>query len=158
MVESYSIADNLVLNTYHQRPFAHRMVRHAAAIAAHAARLMQAFDIRALHPAVPAGTLSGGNQQKMVIARECARPLTLLIAAQPTRGLDIGATVFIHQHLVQQRDQGCAVLLVSADLDEILTLSDRIAVMYDGKLRAIVAAREASREMLGQLMAGVSLS
>jgi ABC-type uncharacterized transport system ATPase subunit len=94
----------------------------------------------------------------MVIARECARPLTLLIAAQPTRGLDLGATAFIHQHLVQQRDQGCAVLLVSADLDEILTLSDRIAVMYDGKLRAIVAAREASREMLGQWMAGVSLS
>jgi simple sugar transport system ATP-binding protein len=158
MIEDYTIADNLVLNTYHQPPFAHRMVRHAVAIADHAAHLMQVFDIRAPHPAVPVGTLSGGNQQKMVSARECARPLTLLIAAQPTRGLDIGATAFIHQHLVQQRDQGCAVLLVSADLDEILTLSDRIAVMYDGKLRAIVAAREASREMLGQLMAGVSLS
>jgi simple sugar transport system ATP-binding protein len=158
MVESYSIADNLVLNTYQQPPFAHRMVRHATAIAAHAARLIQAFDIRAPHPAVPAGNLSGGNQQKMVIARECSRPLTLLIAAQPTRGLDIGATAFIHQHLIQQRDQGCAVLLVSADLDEILTLSDRIAVMYDGKILAIVAANEASREMLGQLMAGVSTS
>lgn len=156
MVESYTIADNLVLNTYHQQPFAHRMARHTAAIAAHAAQLMQAFDIRAPHPAVPVGTLSGGNQQKMVIARECSRPLTLLIAAQPTRGLDIGATAFIHQHLVQQRDQGCAVLLVSADLDEILTLSDRIAVMYDGKILAIVADREASRETLGQLMAGVS--
>jgi len=158
MVEGYTIADNLVLNTYHQQPFAHRMVRHATAIAAHAARLMQAFDIRAPHPAVPAGHLSGGNQQKMVIARECSRPLTLLIAAQPTRGLDIGATAFIHQHLVQQRDQGCAVLLVSADLDEILTLSDRIAVMYDGKIRAIVADHEASRETLGQLMAGVPTS
>jgi general nucleoside transport system ATP-binding protein len=156
MVEGYTIADNLVLNTYHQQPFAHRMARHTAAITAHAAHLMQAFDIRAPHPAVPAGTLSGGNQQKMVIARECSRPLTLLIAAQPTRGLDIGATAFIHQHLVQQRDQGCAVLLVSADLDEILTLSDRIAVMYDGKILAIVADREASRETLGQLMAGVS--
>jgi simple sugar transport system ATP-binding protein len=155
MVESYTIADNLVLNTYQQRPFARRMVRHAAAITAHAARLMQAFDIRAPHPAVPAGTLSGGNQQKMVIARECSRPLHLLIAAQPTRGLDIGATAFIHQHLIQQRDQGCAVLLVSADLDEILALSDRIAVMYDGKILAIVADHEASREMLGQLMAGV---
>jgi simple sugar transport system ATP-binding protein len=158
MVESYSIADNLVLNTYYQQPFAHRMVRHAAAIATHAARLMQAFDIRAPRPVVPAGSLSGGNQQKMVIARECSRPLTLLIAAQPTRGLDIGATAFIHQHLVQQRDQGCAVLLVSADLDEILTLSDRIAVMYDGKLLAIVTDREASRETLGQLMAGVPIS
>jgi simple sugar transport system ATP-binding protein len=156
MVEDYTIADNLVLNTYHQPPFAHRMVRRAAAVTTHAAHLMQAFDIRAPHPAVPAGSLSGGNQQKMVIARECSRPLTLLIAAQPTRGLDIGATAFIHQHLMQQRDQGCAVLLVSADLDEILTLSDRIAVMYDGKLLAIVADREASRETLGQLMAGVS--
>jgi len=158
MVEDYTIADNLVLNRYYQQPFAHRMVRHAAAIAAHAASLMQSFDIRAPHPAVPAGNLSGGNQQKMVIARECSRPLTLLIAAQPTRGLDIGATAFIHQHLVQQRDQGCAVLLVSADLDEILALSDRIAVMYDGKLLAIVADREASRETLGQLMAGVPIS
>jgi simple sugar transport system ATP-binding protein len=157
MVEDYTIADNLVLNTYYQEPFAYRMVRRTAAIAAHAARLMQAFDIRAPHPAVQAGHLSGGNQQKMVIARECSRPLALLIAVQPTRGLDIGATAFIHQHLVQQRDQGCAVLLVSADLDEILTLSDRIAVIYDGQILAIVADREASRETLGQLMAGVSL-
>jgi simple sugar transport system ATP-binding protein len=94
----------------------------------------------------------------MIIARECSRPLTLLLAAQPTRGLDIGATAFIHQHLVQQRDQGCAVLLVSADLDEILTLSDRIAVMYDGKIFAIVTDNEASRETLGQLMAGVPTS
>jgi simple sugar transport system ATP-binding protein len=158
MVEGYTIADNLVLNTYYQRPFAHRMVRQATAIAAHAARLMQAFDVRAPHPAVQAGNLSGGNQQKMVIARECSRPLTLLIAAQPTRGLDIGATAFIHQHLVQQRDQGCAVLLVSADLDEILALSDRIAVMYNGKILTMVADHEASRETLGQLMAGVSPS
>jgi len=158
LVESYSIADNLVLNTYQQQPFAHRMVRHATAVTTHAAHLMQAFDIRAPHPAVQAGNLSGGNQQKMVIARECSRPLTLLIAAQPTRGLDIGATAFIHQHLVQQRDQGCAILLVSADLDEILALSDRIAVMYNGKILTIVADHEASRETLGQLLAGVSLS
>jgi general nucleoside transport system ATP-binding protein len=155
MVEPYTIADNLVLNTYHNWPFAHRMVRRVAAIVAHAVRLIQAFDIRAPHPAVPAGSLSGGNQQKMVIARECSHPLTLLLAAQPTRGLDIAATAFIHQHLVQQRAQGCAVVLVSADLDEILTLSDRIAVMYDGKILAIVAAHEASRETLGPLLAGV---
>ena len=94
----------------------------------------------------------------MVIARECSRPLTLLIAAQPTRGLDIGATAFMHQHLVQQRDHGCAVLLVSADLDEILALSDRIAVIYNGQILAIVADHEASRETLGQLMAGVPIS
>jgi len=158
MVEPFTIADNLVLNTYHHWPFARRMVRHSAAIAAHAARLMHAFDVRAPHPTTQAGSLSGGNQQKMVIARECSRPVTLLIAAQPTRGLDVGATAFIHQHLVQQREQGCAVLLVSADLDEILTLSDRIAVMYHGTILAIVASHEASRETLGQLMAGVAMA
>ncbi|HEY5866193.1 MAG TPA: ABC transporter ATP-binding protein [Candidatus Tectomicrobia bacterium] len=157
MVELYTIADNLVLNTYHQQPFAHRMVRRVAAVVAHAVSLMQAFDIRAPHPGVPAGSLSGGNQQKMVIARECSHPLTLLLAAQPTRGLDIAATAFIHQHLVRQRDQGCAVVLVSADLDELLTLADRIAVMYGGKILASVAAHEASRETLGPLMAGVPM-
>jgi simple sugar transport system ATP-binding protein len=155
MVEGYTIADNLVLNTYYQRPFARGVVRHATAIAAHAARLMRAFDVRAPHPSTRAGSLSGGNQQKMIIARECSRPLRLLIAAQPTRGLDIGATAFIHQHLVQQRDQGCAVLLVSADLDELLTLSDRIAVMYQGQISATLDAPEASRKRLGKLMAGV---
>lgn len=158
MVESYSIADNLVLNTYYQRPFARGVVRRALAIATHAARLMHAFDVRAPDPSVQAGSLSGGNQQKMVIARECSRPLTLLIAAQPTRGLDIGATAFIHQHLVQQRAQGCAVLLVSADLDELLTLSDRIAVMYHGQLLATLDTPAASRERLGRLMAGLQAS
>ncbi len=133
------------------------MVRRAAAIVAHAVSLMQAFDIRAPHPGVP------GRQS---LRRESAEdghrarvldPLTLLLAAQPTRGLDIAATAFIHQHLVQQRDQGCAVVLVSADLDELLTLADRIAVMYDGKILAIVADHEASRETLGPLMAGVPM-
>ena len=155
LVEDYTIADNLVLTTYYQRPFARGVVRCAMAIAAHASRLLQAFDVRAPNPSIRAGSLSGGNQQKMVIARECSRPLSLLIAAQPTRGLDIGATAFIHQHLMQQRDHGCAVLLVSADLDELLTLSDRIAVMYQGQLIATLDAHAASREILGRLMAGV---
>ena len=155
MVEGYAIADNLVLNTYYRRPFARGVVRQAMAIAAHAARLMQTFDVRAPSPSTRAGSLSGGNQQKMVVARECSRPLILLVATQPTRGLDIGAMAFIHQHLVQQRTQGCAVLLISADLDEILTLSDRIAVMYHGQLIATLEAHEASREILGRLMAGV---
>jgi len=155
MVEGYTIADNLVLNTYYHRPFAHGVVRHATAIAAHASRLMHAFDVRAPNPSTRAGSLSGGNQQKMVIARECSRPLILLVAAQPTRGLDIGATAFIHQLLVQQRDQGCAVLLVSADLDELLTLSDRLAVMYQGQFIATLDAHEANRAILGQLMAGM---
>jgi simple sugar transport system ATP-binding protein len=156
MVENYSIADNLVLNTYQHQPFARGIVRHTAAIAAHAVRLMQVFDIRAPSPSTRAGNLSGGNQQKLVVARESSRPVTLLIAAQPTRGLDIGAMTFIHRHIVQQRDQGCAVLLVSADLDEVLALSDRIAVMYQGKLMAVVEAHTVTREALGRLMAGMS--
>jgi simple sugar transport system ATP-binding protein len=155
MVAAYTVADNLVLNTYHQPPFARRWLRRRAAIAAQATRLMQAFDVRAPDPTTLAGHLSGGNQQKMVIARECARPLRLLLASHPTRGLDIGATASIHQHMLHQRDHGCAVLLVSADLDELLALSDRIAVMYHGMILATLARQEASRERLGQLLAGV---
>lgn len=155
MVDSYSIADNLVLNIYHQKPFASGIMRRARAIAEHAVHAMQTFDIRAPSPTTQAGSLSGGNQQKMVVARELGRPLRLLIAAQPTRGLDVGAIAFLHQQLVNKRDEGCAVLLVSAELDEILALSDRIAVMYRGKLLAAAEARHVSRESLGRLMAGL---
>lgn len=155
MVDGYSIADNLVLNVYHQKPFAYGVMRRTRAIAQHAMRAMQTFDIRAPSLSTSAGSLSGGNQQKMVVARELGRPLRLLIAAQPTRGLDVGAIAFLHQQLVDKRDEGCAVLLVSAELDEILALSDRIAVMYRGKLLATVEARAASRESLGRLMAGL---
>jgi simple sugar transport system ATP-binding protein len=155
MVDRYSIADNLVLNVYHQRPFASGIIRHPRAIAEHAIHAMQTFDIRAPSHATSAGSLSGGNQQKMVVARELGRPLRLLIAAQPTRGLDVGAIAFLHQQLINKRDEGCAVLLVSTELDEILALSDRIAVMYRGKLLATVEAQAASRESLGRLMAGL---
>ncbi len=122
---------------------------------ARAMQLMQAFDVRAPSPTTQASHLSGGNQQKMVVARECSRQLTVLIAAQPTRGLDIVATTVLHQHIRQQRNRGCAVLLVSADLDEILALSDRIAVLYQGTLLAILPAQESTREQLGPLLAGV---
>ncbi len=155
MVASYSIADNLVLNVYHQKPFAWGILRRARAIAAHAAQAMQTFDIRAPSRFTPAGSLSGGNQQKMVVARELGRPLRLLIAAQPTHGLDVGAIAFLHQQIVQKRDEGCAVLLVSAELDEIIALSDRIGVMYAGSLLATMAASAATRESLGRLMAGL---
>jgi ABC-type uncharacterized transport system ATPase subunit len=158
MVDRYSIADNLVLNTYHQKPFARGIMRRARTIAEHAADVMQTFDIRAPSLSTWAGSLSGGNQQKMVVARELSRPLRLLIAAQPTRGLDVGAVAFLHQQLVNKRDEGCAILLVSAELDEILTLSDRIAVMYRGKLLATVEAQAASRDSLGRLMAGLDSS
>ena len=155
MVSRYSIADNLVLNVYYQRPFARGIIRRPRTIAEHAEHVMQTFDIRAPSHSTSAGSLSGGNQQKMVVARELDRPLRLLIAAQPTRGLDVGAIAFLHQQLVNKRDEGCAVLLVSAELDEILALSDRIAVMYRGKLLATVEAQAASREALGRLMAGL---
>ncbi len=158
MVDSYAIAANLILNTYKEKPFARGLVQDSAAIMDHAREVMQRFDIRAPSPLTPAGSLSGGNQQKMVVGREFTRPLRLLIAAQPTRGLDVGATAFLHRQIVHKRDQGCAVLLVSAELDEIMALSDRIAVMYRGQILATVDAHEARRESLGRLMAGLGSS
>jgi simple sugar transport system ATP-binding protein len=155
MVASYTIADNLVLNAYDQQPFARRHTRRQTAIVQHAERLLHEFDIRAPGVFTQTGSLSGGNQQKLVVARECARPLTLLIAAQPTRGLDVGATAFVQQRLLQQRDQGCAVLLISTELDEILALADRIAVLYRGQFTTPRPAAEVSRQRLGQLMAGL---
>jgi simple sugar transport system ATP-binding protein len=155
LVETYSIADNLTLTTYDQLPFARGLMRCQQAIVRHARHLMQAFAIRAPAPDVMAGSLSGGNQQKLVVARACAAPRCLLIAAQPTRGLDVAAATFVQQQLLQQRAQGCAVLLVSTDLDEILVLSDRIAVMYQGQIVAMVAAHTTTRADLGRFMTGL---
>ncbi len=155
LVLSYPIADNLVLCTYYKPPFAHGIVMHREAIDEQAERLIKEFDIRTPSAYTPAGTLSGGNQQKVIVARELTRPYNLLIAAQPTRGLDVGSIEFIHKRIVEQRDEGHAVLLVSAELDEILSLSDRIAVMYKGEIIDIVPIEEATRENIGLLMAGV---
>ncbi len=155
MVGSYTVADNLVLNTYYRPPFARGIVRDEQQVAEFAQRLVREFDIRTPSIYALASTLSGGNQQKMIVAREFSRPVALLIAAQPTRGIDVGAIEFIHQQIVRLRDEGAAVLLVSAELDEIMALSDRIAVMYRGQLIAEVPAEEATREQLGLLMAGV---
>jgi simple sugar transport system ATP-binding protein len=118
-------------------------------------KLVEEFDIRTPSIYTSGGSLSGGNQQKMVVARELSRPIKLLIAAQPTRGVDVGSIEFIHQRIVEQRDQNVAVLLVSAELDEIMSLSDRIAVMYHGDIMATVAAEDAQRGTLGLLMAGI---
>jgi len=155
IVESYPIADNLILNTYYRKPFARGLVMQERAIVENAVRLMKAFDIRAPSVFTRAGDLSGGNQQKMVIAREFSRPIRLLIAAQPTRGLDVGSIEFIHNQILHKRSQGCAVLLVSTELDEVLSLSDRIAVIYKGRILATVEAKEVSRETLGLWMAGI---
>ena len=155
MVDSYSIADNLVLNQYYLAPFARGITVQEQPIAAHARVLVEKFDVRTPDIAMHGGSLSGGNQQKMVVAREFSRPINLLIAAQPTRGIDVGSIEFIHQQIVAKRDEGVAVLLVSAELDEIMALSDRIAVIYKGEIIGIVDRADATREGLGLLMAGI---
>ncbi len=155
MVDSYSVADNLVLNRYAQEPFARGIIINQAAIRQHAHQLVEAFDVRTPSIDTAGGSLSGGNQQKLVVAREFSRPLKLLIAAQPTRGIDVGSIEFIHNQLVAKRDAGVAVLVVSSELDEILALADRIVVLYKGEVIGIVPRQAATREGLGLLMAGV---
>ncbi len=156
LVLSYTIADNLVLSTYYLEPYAHGLVTDEAAIIERAESLVEEFDVRTSSATAIASTLSGGNQQKVVIAREFSRPIKLLIAAQPTRGIDVGSIEFIHRGIIRQRDEGVAVLLVSAELDEILALADRIAVMFKGKIIATIPAEEATREGIGLLMAGIT--
>ncbi|RIK44687.1 MAG: heme ABC transporter ATP-binding protein [Chloroflexi bacterium] len=155
MIDSYSVADNLVLNAYYRSPFVNGLTINQQSIYQHAERLVEEFDVRTPNVLVTGGSLSGGNQQKMVVAREFSRPLKLLIAAQPTRGIDVGSIEFIHNQLVAKRDTGVAVLLVSSELDEIMALADQIAVMYKGEIIGVVPRSEATREGLGLLMAGV---
>ena len=154
LVLPYSIADNLILSTYYQEPFCRGVQRRQRPINAQAKALIEEFDVRTPGAFTPVGNLSGGNQQKVIVARELSREIRLLIANQPTRGLDVGSIEFIHRRIVEQREDGIAVLLVSAELDEILSLADRIAVMYHGRIVAILAAAEATRDQLGLLMAG----
>ena len=154
LVPSFSIADNLILCAYDAAPFAHWGQRDETAIATHARALMAAFDVRAPSARTPAGQLSGGNQQKLILARELSGAVRLVLANQPTRGLDVGSVAAVHQHLLGLRDAGAAVLLVSTDLDELRALADRIAVLYRGRLVAILPTTTASPEHLGLLMAG----
>ncbi len=157
LVLPFSVADNLVLCTYYKPPFAFGWQRNPKAVVENAERLITQFDIRTPGPHVPVATLSGGNQQKVIVAREFSRPVRVLIANQPTRGLDVGSIEYIHKRIIELRDQGVAVLLVSAELDEILSLSDRIAVMYEGKIVAEVEADRADRATLGLWMAGAKV-
>jgi ABC-type uncharacterized transport system ATPase subunit len=144
-----------MLCTYYLPPFARGMELDFEAIDARTEELVQMFDVRTPSIQTHVGSLSGGNQQKVIVARELARPVELLVASQPTRGLDVGSIEFIHRQIVNARDQGAAVLLVSAELDEIMSLSDRIAVMYKGHILDTLDARSARREQLGLLMAGI---
>jgi simple sugar transport system ATP-binding protein len=149
------IDDNMVLNTYYRTPFSNGLTINRKAVDKYAADLVKKFDVRTPSIETPVNKLSGGNQQKVVVAREFDRKNKLLIAVQPTRGLDVGSIEFIHSSIVAQRDAGVGVLLVSSELDEIISLSDRIAVMYKGQVIATVDAATTTREELGCLMAGI---
>ncbi len=153
LVSSYSIADNTVLNRYNKRPYARRGLRQRGPIEEDAARLVEEYDVRTPGIDVAVETLSGGNQQKVIIARELSHDVDLVIVAQPTRGLDVGSIEFIHKRIIEMRDAGAAVLLVSAELDEILSLSDRVGVIYRGRLVGTYDGEDATRERLGLLMA-----
>lgn len=147
---------NMVLESYYKAPFSKHGILNDQAITEYAKRLIDEFDVRTTSEKSIAGSLSGGNQQKAIIAREVDKNPDLLIAAQPTRGLDVGAIEYIHKRLIEQRDQGKAVLLMSFELDEIFNLSDKIAVMYDGKIVKVLNASETDESEIGLLMAGSS--
>ena len=153
LVLGFSVADNLVLTQYDEPPYARGLFRNEPAIEDWAKRAIAEYDIRTPSADVPASTLSGGNQQKVIVAREFSRELSALVLDQPTRGLDVGSIEFIHRQVVAKRDQGAAILLVSAELDEVLELSDRIAVLYRGEIVALVDGPTAEREEIGLLMA-----
>jgi simple sugar transport system ATP-binding protein len=154
LVSSYSIADNLILNVFDQPPFAKGWIRNHDEIIKNGQTLVKEFDIRTPSYSLPASSLSGGNKQKVVVARELSQNQRIVVAAQPTRGIDVGSIEFIHNQLIAARDKGAAVLLVSAELDEILSLSDRIAVIYGGQIVETIDATHADRTRIGRLMAG----
>lgn len=154
LVGPMSIKENLILQEYYKSPFSRGWFLNREVINQHAVKMVREFDIRTSSEELPVRNLSGGNQQKVVLAREVFRQPELLIAMHPTRGLDVGATEYVHKRLVAERDRGAAVLLVSTELDEILSLSDRIAVIYEGEIMGIVPGTEAQVEELGLMMAG----
>jgi simple sugar transport system ATP-binding protein len=154
LIGSFSIAENLVLNLWDTEAFASGRTRRFDAIAEHARRVVAEYDIRTPSIRTPASSLSGGNQQKVVVAREFDRPIDLLVAAQPTRGVDVGSIEYIHRQLVAKRDAGTAILLVSSELDEVIALADRVAVMFRGRLVGPFPT-PVSKEALGLMMAGV---
>ena len=154
LVLDFDISENTILENYYKNPFARRGVLQYDNIKVYAKELIDKFDIRPKEESKMARTLSGGNQQKVIIAREVSNNPDLLIAAQPTRGLDVGAIEFVHKSLIEQRDNDKAVFLISFELDEIMNVSDRIAVIYEGKIVGIMDAKDAEVEKLGLMMAG----
>ncbi len=156
LVLPFDVKDNLILGSQSRPPFAVRGQRNSAAVEKRAGDLIAQFDIRPPNPDAAASSLSGGNQQKVVVARELAEEPKVLVAAEPTRGLDVGATEFIHRELIEKRDEGLAILLISSELDEIFSLSDTIAVIYQGRIVETLPSATADRERVGLLMAGGS--
>ncbi|VTS23780.1 ABC transporter, ATP-binding protein [Streptococcus pseudoporcinus] len=157
LILDLSLAENVALQTYYKEPLSKNGILNYAKINNYARQLMAEFDVRGASELVPARGFSGGNQQKAIIAREVDRNPDLLIVSQPTRGLDVGAIEYIHKRLIEERDKGKAVLVVSFELDEILNLSDRIAVIHDGKIQGIVMSETTNKQELGILMAGGSI-
>ena len=153
-VATFSVADNLVLNRFDREPWAVRGLRRFDSVDRTAGELVGRYDVRTPSIETPVGSLSGGNKQKVVVARELSRNAQLVIAAQPTRGVDVGSIEFIHRQLVAARDAGAAVLVVSAELDEVLSLADRVAIIVKGRIVAVLDGETADRNKVGELMAG----
>ncbi|MEW6225604.1 MAG: ABC transporter ATP-binding protein [Chloroflexota bacterium] len=154
LVPGFNVAENLMLNAYFRAPYSDGIRLHQDAIEKLADEQVEQYDVRTPSIFNDVGNLSGGNQQKVIVAREFSRPIRLLVGAQPTRGLDVGSIEYIHKRVVQKRDEGTAVLIVSTELDEVMTLGDRIAVMYQGKIVDVVEAATATPQQLGLLMGG----
>jgi simple sugar transport system ATP-binding protein len=155
MIREFTVAENMILREHHKPPYSHSGFLNLRAIYTNADKLISRFNVKTPSRDTQARNLSGGNIQKVVLAREISRNPRVIIAAQPTRGLDIGATEYVRAQLLEQRRKGAAVMLISEDLDEILALSDRIAVIYEGRIMDIVPREQAKVELLGLLMAGV---
>jgi general nucleoside transport system ATP-binding protein len=157
LVLPFTLTENVVLNTYHVEPFSNGIVMNWPVSRSIAQELIEQYDVRTPSSEVPAATLSGGNQQKVIVAREFSRTAPLVVASQPTRGIDVGSIEYIHERIVEQRDNGAAILIVSTELDEIMALSDRILVMYEGKIVAETTPEETTTTELGLFMAGATV-
>ena len=155
VIREFNVSENIILREHAKPPYARMSFFNFKAIANHSKELVEIYNVKTPSVDTPVKSLSGGNIQKIILARELSRQPKVLIAAQPTRGLDIGATEYVHKRLIEQRSEGTAILLISEDLDEILALSDRIAVIYEGRIMDVVNRDEATAEGLGLLMAGV---
>jgi simple sugar transport system ATP-binding protein len=155
MIKEFTVAENLILREHDHEPFSKNGFLNLKKISTHSDELIKSFNVKTPSQETMVKNLSGGNIQKLILAREIFRKPRTIIAAQPTRGLDIGATEYVHKRLLEQREEGTATLLISEDLDEILALSDRIAVIFEGKIMGVIDREQATAEKLGLLMAGV---